>query len=381
VIGARTVECPTPFFTIDPAEIATRHAEFVSCFGAAEIFYAMKANSEPVVLHAVAACGAGFEIASAHELDLLVELGLDGSAVIYGSAIKPADQVRSAADRGVRRFALDSMEEADKLAAHAPGASVYVRVAVDDGDSVFHMSNKFGAAPNDVPAVATHARSLGLDVEGLSFNVGSQAGRATAWSTAIGTVGALFGPLAELGLPVRLLNLGGGYPGDYEGARTPSLAEITHAVSDAIGALPYPPETIALEPGRGLVASCATLTTAVVGRVRRGSREWLFLDAGAYNGLFEALACQGRTRYRVEPLRAIAGPMATFSLAGPTGDGLDIVAEAAVLPSGIRTGDRLLLRDVGAYSMTMATAFNGFPVPTVYLAEPADDTLIVESVA
>jgi ornithine decarboxylase len=101
----------------------------------------------------------------------------------------------------------------------------------------------------------------------------------------------------------------------------------------------------------------------VIARATRGAREWLFLDVGVYNALFEALSCQGRTRYPVEVLGAVDGDLREFALAGPTGDGLDVIAESVMLPGGLREGDRLILKRVGAYTMTMASDFNGFAVP------------------
>jgi ornithine decarboxylase len=126
-----------------------------------------------------------------------------------------------------------------------------------------------------------------------------------------------------------------------------------------------------LEPGRALVARCAALHVSVIARLQRRGVEWLFLDAGAYSALFEALACQGKTQYRVRTGAPAAGDLRSFALAGPTGDGLDVIAHAVLLPERIAIGDELVIEDVGAYSMTMASDFNGFAVPPLRQRRPA----------
>jgi len=102
--------------------------------------------------------------------------------------------------------------------------------------------------------------------------------------------------------------------------------------------------------------------------VERGAATWLFLDAGVYNGLFETMAYQGSTRYRITSLRPSlnSGEM-MFALAGPTGDSPDIITREALLPGDIQVGDKLVIHDVGAYSLVCTSPFNGFPKPSVYL--------------
>ena len=101
---------------------------------------------------------------------------------------------------------------------------------------------------------------------------------------------------------------------------------------------------------------------------RRGST-WLFLDGGVYNGLFEAMAYQGSTRYPIESIRlSNESGEALFALAGPTGDSPDVITREALLPRDIGIGDRLIVRNAGAYTLSVTSAFNGFPKPPVYIA-------------
>ncbi len=124
-----------------------------------------------------------------------------------------------------------------------------------------------------------------------------------------------------------------------------------------------------MEPGRAIVATSTVMVAEVIARNDRGGRPWLCLDGGNYNGLYEALIHQGTTTYPVHPLNPPtedAKPM-MCTLAGPTGDSLDVISRDVVLPAYTDVGDRLVFENAGAYTIAMATKFNGFPIPSLYI--------------
>jgi len=166
---------------------------------------------------------------------------------------------------------------------------------------------------------------------------------------------------------VDAINIGGGFPYGHAGdGSVPSLEQIACTTMEEVRSLPYDMKVI-IEPGRAIVADAAILVTSVIGRVKRNETTWLFLDAGVYNALFEALACQGSTRYQVTSMASTPNVShAMFALAGPTGDGLDVISRQALLPENTDVGDRIIIHNVGAYTLSLASTFNGFPKPTVY---------------
>ena len=169
------------------------------------------------------------------------------------------------------------------------------------------------------------------------------------------------------GIKVTMINIGGGFPCAYASAETIlTLEEIASHLYEAYGKLPYKPYLM-LEPGRGMVAESCALVASVIARIQRREHTWLFLDAGVYNGLFETMAYQGSTRYRVSSLRpSYDAGEAFFALAGPTGDSPDVISREALLPQDIGVGDKLVFHDVGAYSLVATCPFNGFPKPPIY---------------
>ena len=362
------IDLPTPFLVGDLAMLRDRFHSFRSALPSAQPFFAVKCNSTPQVLGAVLQTGASFEVASLGELRLLQEIGVDPHNVLYSNTVKPAAHIAGAAAEGVWRFAFDSEGELHKIARQAPGSAVYVRVRVDDSRSVFPLSRKFGAEAHEARALLHRARSLGLRPYGITFHVGSQCTSTTAWVQAIASVGRLMRQLRNDGIEIEMLDIGGGFPARY-GDAVPDIAQIGTVVEQALAdLLPYVPALVAAEPGRHMVAETAVLVSTVLGREVRAGEEWLYLDVGAYNGLMETQQAVGQWRFPLwssRPDHAVSRQV-PFTVTGPTCDSADTMFYGASLPETLGEGDRLYVASAGAYTLSYASHFNGFPPPQPY---------------
>lgn len=357
----------TPFFLFSKKKILENYREFQKFFPDCLVQYAMKANSEPEVLELLLKAGSGFEVASKYELNLLKKIKVPPNKIVYGTSVKPADHIKEFVKYGVNTFAADSFPELEKIAAVASGANVYIRTIANDSRSVFKFSEKFGTDTSSVIPLLVRAKELGLHPYGISFHVGSQASDAKAWANVIVSLRSIIQDLQEMGITLDVLNLGGGYPCKYVSSEnTPTLSEISKNTLKEFKKLPYQPK-IMVEPGRGMIADTAIAVATVIARIERHSNTWLFLDLGVYNGLFETMAYQGSTRYPITSMRPTenAGE-SLFEIAGPTGDSPDVITREALLPSDTAVGDKLILHNVGAYSLVCTSSFNGFPKPDVY---------------
>jgi ornithine decarboxylase len=359
------IDAPTPFLAGDLGMLAARFHDFTAAMPRVRPFYAVKCNSVTDVLQTAATTGAGFEIASLGELRLLEAIGVDPADVLYSNTVKPGSHIDGAAEAGVWRFAADSEGELDKIARHAPGSAVYVRVRVDDSGSVFPLSRKFGAEAHHARALLQRAKELGLQPYGLTFHVGSQCVATSAWVQAIASVGRLMRQLRSDGIRIEMLNLGGGFPAQY-GDPVPSISQVGAVVNRALDdLLPYEPALIAAEPGRHMVAETAVMVTTVLGREERAGEEWLYVDVGAYNGLMETQQTVGQWRFPLWSSRTDHGavPHIPYTVTGPTCDSADTMFYGASLPSTMAEGDHLYVASAGAYTLSYASHFNGFPPP------------------
>ena len=356
----------TPFLLCDLETVRDRYRRFVSALDGVACHYAMKCNPAHEVLETLAGIGSKFEVASLGELGMLQATGVDPADVLYSNTVKPPAHVAAAYEAGLWRFAFDAPRELHKLARHAPGSSVIVRVRVDDSDSVFPLSRKFGTDVADARELMLLARGLGLRPYGVTFHVGSQCATTQPWRQAIGVAGTLMSMLADDHIELEMLNLGGGFPARYMDD-VPSLDNISGAILSSLDErLPYTPPVIAAEPGRYLVAESAVMVAGVLGREVRAGENWLHLDVGAYHGLAETQQTVGEWRYPLWSSRPDHASAASvpFTVTGPSCDSSDTMFRAAMLPADLDVDDRIYIGTAGAYTLSYASQFNGFPPPT-----------------
>ncbi|MET0418245.1 MAG: type III PLP-dependent enzyme [Actinoplanes sp.] len=359
------IDMPTPYLVTDLDVVADRHAAFAAAMPGVQTFYAMKCNPAPEILRTLAGCGSGFEIASLGELRMLQTAGVDPAEVLYSNPVKPPAHIAEAHAAGLWRFSFDSPNELAKIAEHAPGAAVYVRLRVDDSTSVFPLSRKFGTDVEDAYDLMLLARRLGLRPYGVTFHVGSQCGNADAYRTAIADAGTLMSRLAGDGIVLEMIDLGGGFPARYV-EDVPTITEIGAVVAAALDALPYRPALVAAEPGRHLVAEAGVIAATVIGREVRGTENWLFVEVSTFHGLMEVLQTPGGWAFPMSS--SLPGhddlPRVPFTITGPTCDSSDTLGYGIMLPSTLTVGDVIYLGSAGAYTLAYASTFNGFQPPT-----------------
>jgi ornithine decarboxylase len=361
----RLIDVPTPYLVTDLDVVADRYRSFAAAMPGVSTFYAMKCNPSPEILRTLAREGASFEVASIGELRMLQAQGVDPATVLYSNPVKPPAHIAAAAAAGLWRFSFDSPNELAKIAEEAPGAAVYVRLRVDDSTSVFPLSRKFGTDVDDAYHLMLLAERLGLRPYGVTFHVGSQCESTGAWRTAVRAAAELMTRLLDDGITLEMLDLGGGFPARYV-AGEPSIEQIGEVLASELAALPYRPALVAAEPGRHLVAEAGVMAATIIGREMRGDENWLYLEVGAYHGMIEPIQTPGGWEY---PMSTSLGDsdgleLLPFTLTGPTCDSSDTIGYGVLLPATLTVGDVLYFGSAGAYTLSYATSFNGFPPPT-----------------
>ncbi|HKX73434.1 MAG TPA: type III PLP-dependent enzyme [Candidatus Saccharimonadales bacterium] len=357
----------TPFLFLDLEAVGRRLEEFEEELPGVDVHYAMKCNPDRTLLRYLHRLGSGFEVASIAELRTLQALGADPRDVLFSNPVKVPSHIKQAADAGLYRFAFDSYQELEKIAAHAPGASVYVRLATSAINSVVHSEGKFGTDTETARRLLQEAGKLGLRAYGIAFHVGSQVEDPELWRHAIRTSGQLMRDLG--GLSMQMLDMGGGFPAHHK-KRMPSVAEIAAVINESLEAeLPYLPRKLAIEPGRGLVSDAGVMVASVIGVVERGGKHWVHLDLGGFT-MFEALETSNELDYPVADSRLSAQRMKA-NIAAATCDSMDTVLYGnRGLSADLKVGDRVFIYAAGAYTTSYASSFNGFPKPTLRYPVP-----------
>ena len=352
-----------PCLVVDLDVVRLNYETFARAMPDSRVYYAVKANPAPEVLKVLADLGSCFDCASVAEIDMALAAGATADRISFGNTIKKERDVAAAFSRGIRLFAVDCAEEVDKIARAAPGARIFCRILCDGAGAEWPLSRKFGCEPELAVDVLEHAHRLGLRAYGVSFHVGSQQPDPNAWDSALASASMVFRTLAERGIQLRMVNLGGGFPAKYL-KEIPLVRTYGQAIFDALRKYfgNRIPETI-IEPGRGMVGDAGLIKAEVVLVSKKAADDplrWVYLDIGKFGGLAETM--DEAIRY---PIRTPRDGSATAPcvIAGPTCDSADVLYEKVPyeLPVSLSIGDEVLIEGTGAYTTTYASvAFNGF---------------------
>ncbi|TIM29372.1 MAG: type III PLP-dependent enzyme, partial [Mesorhizobium sp.] len=340
-----------PCLVVDLDVVRDNFRAFEKALPDSKIYYAVKANPAPEILRLLAAMGSSFDTASVAEVEMAMDAGAPADRISFGNTIKKERDIQRAYQLGIRLFAVDCVEEVDKIARVAPGARVFCRVLTDGEGAEWPLSRKFGCVPAMAVDVLRRARTLGLDAYGVSFHVGSQQTDLTAWDRALGDAKQVFATLAEEGIVLKMVNMGGGFPTRYL-RDVPVAQAYGQAIFSALrkhfgNAIP---ETI-IEPGRGMVGNAGVIKSEVVLISKKADNDnvrWVFLDIGKFGGLAETM--DEAIRYPI--VTAHDGTeTAPCVLAGPTCDSADVMYEKTPypLPLSLTIGDEVLIEGTGAY--------------------------------
>ncbi len=349
----------SPLFIIDAERVRAQYRRLRGALPGVDLYYALKPLPHAAVIRTLSDEGAYFDLATNGEVDLVQRLGVSAERCIHTHPIKRDSDIRTALDYGVNRFVVDNPDELRKFVKYRERVSLLIRVSFRSPDAVCDLSKKFGCAPQAVADLLATAAGLNIDVQGLSFHVGSQSAGSAMHVHAINVCRELLRAALLAGHALTTLDIGGGYPVDYR-QRSQPIEEFCAPIRLALAALPAEVRVIA-EPGRYIAAPAAIAVSSVMGRALRDGRWWYYLDDGLYGSYSGQM--YDHAKYPIEAL-VPAGETYPAVLAGPTCDSIDVIAEDLNLPM-LAAGDLVVGRGMGAYTWASASEFNFFPKATV----------------
>jgi ornithine decarboxylase len=356
-LEALAAQFGSPLFVIDCERLRLQYHALAAALPGVDLHYALKPLPDRTVVQALARVGSWFDLATNGEVDLVRDAGIPPGRCVHTHPIKRGSDIRHALDFGVTTFVVDNAEEMSKFVVSRDRVRLLLRVSFRNPDTVIDLSRKFGCDAEAAIGLVEHAHRAGLRVAGLSFHAGSQLPRPDKYVEAIDTCAGLVADAAARGLPpLEVMDIGGGFPIDYL-EPAPAIGEFCAPIRAALARLPKGLRVIA-EPGRFICGPAAVAISTVMGRSRREGRWWYYLDDGIY-GTYSGQQYD-KMRFPVEPLAGPERPREPCVIAGPTCDSLDIVAEDIPMPV-LEVGERLVARQIGAYTMACATDFNFFP--------------------
>ena len=352
----------TPCLLFSLNRIIKNYREIKHSIHGVEIFYAVKANDHPRILKTLDEEGSSFEISSLNELKSLLKLKVSASKIICLNPVKSPDFLMQMDKNNIEIMAFDSTDEIDKIAKFAQNSKVVLRVSVNNEGSDWPLTKKFGVDPGEAIFLLRYAKKHNVEPIGLTFHVGSQCLNKNNWSSALYICDDIWKQAKADGINLSFISLGGGIPIKHIKS-IPTIGDIGKVINKALSQN-FKNENlrtkVTIEPGRGLVGDAAIMVTSVVGKAKRGTENWVYIDVGVFNGLMETVE---KFKYELKTERG--GKRKSVTVAGPSCDSVDIPFNDILLPD-VKVGDKVYIINAGAYTTVYAANFNGFEIPKTY---------------
>ncbi|UVE17668.1 diaminopimelate decarboxylase [Pseudomonas sp. LS44] len=353
----------TPTYVYSRAHIEAQYRAYADALSGMPhlVCFAVKANSNLGVLNILARLGSGFDIVSRGELERVLAAGGAPDKIVFSGVGKTRDDMRRALEVGVHCFNVESTDELERLqqvaAEMGKAAAISLRVNpdVDAGTHPYISTglkeNKFGIAIADAPAVYARAAELAnLQVVGVDCHIGSQLTSLPPFLDALDRLLALIDTLAEQGIRIRHLDLGGGLGVRYKDEAPPLAGDYIAAVRERIQGRDL---ALVFEPGRSIVANAGALLTRVEYLKHTEHKDFAIVDA-AMNDLIRPALYQAWMD--VVPVAPREGAARTYDLVGPICETGDFLAKNRELT--LAEGDLLAVCSAGAYGFVMSSNYN-----------------------
>jgi len=416
------------FVVSDVGVIERQYSRWCRALPSVQPFYAVKCNPDETLLKTLTGCGAGFDVASAAEMESALSMGVAPEDIIFANPIKSVRDLQYAARMGVHKVTFDNADELLKIKEHLPEAELVIRLLPDDSGSVMRFGVKFGAPLVHVRGLLQLASQLDLKMIGTSFHIGSGCFDTQSYEKAIALCRSVFDMGLELGLPrFTFLDLGGGFPGNpvenEDTGAVPAFEKFADVIRSSL-ATHFPGHThgdvrVIAEPGRYMATAYSTLFTHVQGKREEpadpanpsGPRKFLYyINDGVYGSfnciMFDhahpepvpayrfmrdrqSLGRREKTTYPISisdnvvhygqsaELSYVSArgmhsgskrdPNCIATVFGATCDSMDVIVKDYPMEE-LFVGDWLAFSNMGAYTTAASSTFNGMPKPVILYA-------------
>ncbi|HDS0919248.1 TPA: diaminopimelate decarboxylase [Pseudomonas putida] len=353
----------TPTYVYSRAHIEAQYRSYADALQGTEhlVCFAVKANSNLGVLNVLARLGAGFDIVSGGELERVLAAGGRADRVVFSGVGKTREDMRRALEVGVHCFNVESTDELERLQVVAAEmgkvapVSLRVNPDVDAGTHPYISTglkeNKFGIAIADAEAIYVRAAQLpNLEVVGVDCHIGSQLTTVEPFLDALDRLLDLVDRLADCGIHLRHLDLGGGVGVRYRDEEPPLVADYIKAIRERVGKRDL---ALVFEPGRYIVANAGVLLTRVEYLKHTEHKDFAIIDA-AMNDLIRPALYQAWMG--VSAVVPREGEGRAYDLVGPICETGDFLGKDRVL--NLAEGDLLAVQSAGAYGFVMSSNYN-----------------------
>jgi len=375
-------EYGTPLYVYSRATIERHWHAFDQAAGERPhlVCYAVKANSNIAVLNVMARLGSGFDIVSKGELMRVIEAGGDPKKVVFSGVGKTSEEIAYALNLDIYCFNVESSAELERIQSVAQALnkvapiSLRVNPDVDAGTHPYISTglkeNKFGISIEQAPELYQYATTLShINIQGVDCHIGSQLTEVLPFLDALDRVLKLVDQLAEQGIKLSHIDVGGGLGVCYDDEKPPHPNEYAKAIAEKLVGRDL---KLIYEPGRAVMANAGILVTEVEYLKISEERNFAIVDAAMNDLIRPALYQAWQAIIPVEQRDNVVSEQ--YDVVGPICETGDFLGKERML--AIRAGDLLAVRSAGAYGFTMSSNYNSRPRAAEVMVDGDESYLI-----
>jgi diaminopimelate decarboxylase len=381
-LAGLAAEHGTPAYVYSKSAISEQFLAYQQAMGeqAHLICYAVKANCSLAILNILAKLGAGFDIVSGGELERVLVAGGKPENIVFSGVGKSHDEITLALQTDIHCFNVESTAELERIQDIAQSLDIIAPISIrvnPDVDAGTHpyistglKENKFGIDIDSVIAVYQRAASLShVAIKGVDCHIGSQLTEIAPFIDAMDRVLLLIDRLAEAGIAIEHLDLGGGLGVRYQDEQPPAIGDYVQAIRQRLGAHDL---RLILEPGRSIVANAGVLLTKVEYLKEAGDKNFAIVDAAMNDMLRPALY---EAWLDIETVsNNTQASTGVYDIVGPVCETGDFLGKQRSL--AIAEGDLLCIHSAGAYGMAMSSNYNSRPRAVEIMVDNSDAHVI-----
>ena len=361
----------TPFYLYSQKNIEETYLNLQNSLNA-EIFYAVKANSNQAILKIINKCGSGADVVSSGELQRSLRAGFNPKKIIFEGVGKSKEDINFAINEDIRLINVESLYEIKLINEIANSLNKVVNIGIRlnpdiDGNTQNKITtgkktDKFGININQLQDIFSEFNSYkNINIIGISCHIGSQLQDLKIFENVFSTMRKTADTFLSEGIKIEHIDLGGGFAVNYElNLNSLDIDSIGKLVNKIFNQSNY---KMSFEPGRYLVAKSGVIITKILTIKENGGINFLITDAGMQTfirpALYEAI-------HRIEAVNDLKEKRINYTIAGPICESSDIIAKNVMLPKQ-NINNYLLIHDVGAYGAVMASNYNSRGIPAEIL--------------
>ena len=361
----------TPYYVYSQAKISESYNKLKDAVNS-KIYFAVKSNSNQAILKLINNLGAGADVVSIGELKRSLDAGIPTSKIVYEGVGKSKEDLIFAIGKNIKQINIESLEEIKHIDQLSTSLQKKINVGVRlnpniDSKSINKIStgkntDKFGISIEEINIIANYLNSSkNLNLISISCHIGSQISEINVFANVFKIMKQAAQQFIDKGFKIESIDLGGGMGVKYKSDdKILDLDLLKKEIKKHFSDAPY---EISFEPGRYLVANAGILVTSIITTKINGGINYLITDAGMHSLIRPALY---NSYHSIEVFKKHKLKECKYTIAGPICESSDIFAKNILLPEQ-KTGNKLIIRDVGAYGAVMASNYNSRGLPAEIL--------------